>query len=206
MLIINYKAYPEASGDNFEKLTKKIEKGASKKVVIAPQTADLNKKTELEKFSQHIDSEEGSNTGSNSVKAIKDANVTGTLLNHSEKRLKDEEIEERVKKAQENGLKTVVCAQNPGECKRYSEYSPDYMAFEPPELIGGDMSVASAEPEIIERAVEHSNVPVLTGAGIKTREDVEKSMKLGCEGVLVASGVVKSDKITESVRELCKGL
>jgi len=62
----------------------------------------------------------------------------------------------------------VVCAQSPEECEKLSKFNPDYIAYEPPELIGGDKSVSDAHPELIQKAVRASgDVPTLTGAGIK---------------------------------------
>lgn len=213
MILINYKAYRKAIGDNTESLTEKIESAAEeteKEVAVAPQTADLNrvKSEELQLFGQHVDPvDTGSHTGSNQIKAVKDAGATGTLINHSEKRLDSDKIRKTVGKCSENNITTVVCAQTPEECGKYANFEPDYIAFEPPELIGGNVSVSKAEPELIEKAVEKSGeVPTLTGAGIKTREDVEKSIELGCEGVLVASGVIKSEDVEKEVLELCSGL
>lgn len=213
MILINYKAYRKATGNNTESLTEKIEAAAEKtekEIAVTPQTADLNRvnSEELQLFSQHVDPvDTGSHTGSNQIKAVKDAGTTGTLINHSEKRLDSEKIEKIVEKCDENNITTVVCTQTPKECEKYADFSPDYIAFEPPELIGGDVSVSKSEPELIEKAVEKSGkIPTLTGAGIKTREDVEKSIELGCEGVLVASGVIKSKDVEKEVIELCDGL
>lgn len=213
MIIINYKAYEKAIGENTEELTEKIAQAAEKtgeKIIVSPQTADIRQinSENVEIFAQHMEPvENGSHTGSNQAKALKDAGVTGTLINHSEKRIKNQKIKETVEKCRDENLTSVVCAQTPEECKKYSEYNPDYIAFEPPELIGGDISVSKSEPELIEEAVEKSGkVVTLTGAGIKTREDVEKSIELGCKGVLVASGVIKAENVEEEVEELCKGL
>jgi len=210
MLIVNYKAYRKAIGEESEELTEEIEEGADgKEVVICPQTADLNRlDTDLEIFAQHVDGvETGSHTGSNQVNAVKESGASGTLINHSERRLEDEEIRRSVEVCKDEGLKTVVCAQTTEECERYSKFDPNYIAFEPPELIGGDKAVSKAEPEVIEEAVEKAgDVSTLTGAGIKSKEDVEKSIEHGCEGVLIASGVVKSENVEKTVEKLCEGL
>jgi triosephosphate isomerase len=212
LLIINYKAYEKAIGTKAENLTAKIESSTpgETEVIVAPQTADLNRveTNGTEKFAQHVDPVgAGSHTGSNQLKAVKQSSVSGTLINHSEKRLSDKKVRKTVRKCKEEGLKTVVCAQTPDECAKYADYNPDFIAFEPPELIGGDTAVSKAEPEIISRAVEKSGeVPTLTGAGIKSSEDVERSLELGCVGVLVASGVVKAEDVESEVQELCEPL
>lgn len=212
MLIVNMKAYGQANGTKSVEIAKACERAASetgKKVIAAPQHTDLLRveNAEIEIFGQHLDPvKPGSQTGHTTAEALKAANCSGTLINHSERRISPEKIEESIERARKNDLTTVVCAQDPEECEKYSRYRPDFIAYEPPELIGGDTSVSEAKAELIKQAVERSEVDVLTGAGIKTKGDVEKSIELGCQGVLVASGVVKSDKPEKAAKELCEGL
>lgn len=212
MIVINFKAYSEATGKKARQLAEACEKArkeTGERIVISPSNSDLLRAEhlDLEIFSQHIDPvNPGSHTGSVTVKEVKSAGATGTLLNHSERRLDEETLEKSIEISDDKGITTVVCAQNPDECEDFSSYSPDYIAYEPPELIGGDVSVSQSKPEVIEEAVKRSSVPVLTGAGIKNMEDVEKSMRHGCEGVLVASGVVKAKKPHEEILELAEGL
>ncbi len=212
MLVVNFKAYSEAAGkkaEDISRLLAKVKRETGKEIVVAPQSVDLQrlKDTEIPVYAQHIDPvEPGSHTGSVLPETAKEAGASGTLLNHSEKRLEENVIENAVGRARELSLTSIVCARNPDEVESYSGFNPDYVAFEPPELIGGEISVSRAEPELIQEAVERSSVPVLAGAGIKTREDVEKSLELGTEGVLVASGIVKSETPGKKARELCRGL
>ncbi len=214
MIVVNFKAYSEATGENARNIGKACEKAAEstgEQVIACPTAEDLLRLEDLEVdvFAQHIDPEEpGSHTGSILPGEVKEAGATGTLINHSEDRIPAEKIEKEVEKAKENEMKTIVCAQNPEECREYSSFQPDYIAYEPPELIGGNTSVAEAKPELVEKAVEETEkgVETLTGAGIKDRKDVEKSIELGCKGVLVASGVAKAEKPAEEIEKLCRGL
>ena len=211
MIVINTKAYRKGVGEELEQLVKTCTDSTDpNNLIFSVQPEDLLRleDNDVEVFAQHIDAvETGSHTGSILAEGVKEAGASGTLINHSEKRLEKEEIKARVEKADQLGMTTIVCAQSPKECRDLKELEPDYIAFEPPELIGGDTSVAKAEPEIIEEAVEASSpVDALTGAGIHTTEDVRKSIELGCKGVLVASGVVKAENPGEEVRELVKGL
>lgn len=214
MIIINFKAYSEAIGSKASDLAEKsaeVSEETGKRVIISPQAEDLlrTEDKDVEVFSQHIDNQKpGSHTGHPVAEGVKRAGASGTLINHSEKRLTPERIEKVVARAKELNLTSVVCAQTPEEVEGYSRFEPDYIAFEPPELIGGDTAVSKAEPELIEEAVEKTaeGVETLTGAGIKDSGDVERSLELGCSGVLVASGVVKSDDPAEALRELCEGL
>lgn len=212
VIIVNFKAYSEATGEKARHLAEACEKArqeTGKEIVIAPSHVDLLRAEHLdiEVFSQHLDPlSPGSRTGSTTAQQAKKAGATGTLLNHSEQRMEELELKESIKRAENQGMTTVVCAQNPEECEKFSKYEPDYIAYEPPELIGGDESVSESKPEVIEEAVERSKVPVLTGAGIKDTEDVKKSIEHGCHGVLVASGVVKAENPHEELLELAEGL
>lgn len=212
MLIVNFKAYSEANGEKAREIAKACEKASletGEKVVVSPQHSDIHRVEDLDLkvYGQHLDPvEPGSQTGHTTAEALKASGCSGTLINHSERRIKPEKIKKSVERARKNNITTVVCAQDPEECERFSNYNPDYIAYEPPELIGGETSVSEAKPELIEEAVERSKVEVLTGAGIKNTEDVEKSIELGCKGVLVASGVVKSENPQKAAKELCKGL
>lgn len=211
MIIVNFKAYSEAQGEKAAEIARKCKEASretGEEVIVCPSPQDLRLIDEENKiFSQNIDPvEPGSHTGSITAEAAQKAGVSGTLLNHSEKRMDKDNIRKSIELCRKNGLTTIVCAQTPGECAELSHLKPDYIAYEPPELIGTDTSVSESKPELIEKAVSKSSKPVLTGAGIKTREDVEKSKEHGCEGVLVASGVVKADDVFEEVKDLCLGL
>lgn len=211
IIVINTKAYSKGTGRHLEGLVDAcIDKAGASNFVFSVQPQDLLrlKDKSINVYAQHLDSvEPGSHTGSILGESLKAAGATGTLINHSEDRESNKDIEKAVKKADKLGLTSIVCAQSPGECRELKEFEPDYIAFEPPELIGGDVSVAEAEPEVIEDAVEAASpVDTLTGAGIHNREDVEKSVELGCKGVLVASGVVKAEKPGEVAKDLVEGL
>ena len=85
------------------------------------------------------------------------------------------------------------------------------IAIEPPELIGGDISVSTANPEIISETVSKvseisSNIKILCGAGVKTRDDVSKAFELGVDGILLASGVVLSNNPRKTLHELVLGI
>jgi len=210
MIVVNLKAYSNAVGEKSEDVMEACRRASEvtgKRVVVAPQPEDLLRAEDVEVFAQHVDGvNPGSHTGSVLARGLKEAGATGTLINHSERRLQDRDIEASVNAAKSLGLETIVCAQSPDDCEKYSRFDPDYIAFEPPELIGGDNPVSEAKPGLIQEAVERTEADVLTGAGIKSKKDVEKSIELGCEGVLVASGVVKANDKYAEVKELCEGL
>ena len=77
-------------------------------------------------------------------------------------------------------------------------------------LIGGDVSVTSADPGIVQDTVRlvkdiNADIMVLCGAGVKTGEDVNAALRLGAEGVLLASGVTKASDPAAVLQDLVDG-
>ena len=92
-----------------------------------------------------------------------------------------------------------------------AKLEPSILAVEPPELIGGDISVTKAKPEVVSETVEGVHrvaprVPVFCGAGVKNGADIRKAIELGAEGVLLASGIVKAKDPRAALLDLVKGL
>ena len=214
VLIVNFKTYEETTGDNALKVALLCEKAAKetgKDVIISVQAMDLrliSSKVNIPVFAQHIDdSEFGANTGSIVPEAAILAGAKGTLINHSEKRIPEKEIARIVTKCRNLGIKSIVCVKDAEEARVLSFYRPDFIAVEPPELIGGDISVSSAKPEVIKKTVVNSSgVPVLCGAGVHTRKDVSEAIRLGTKGVLLASGVAKALDPYKKILELLEGI
>jgi triosephosphate isomerase len=121
------------------------------------------------------------------------------------------DIDECIRKAKACGLETIVCTNNVQTSVAAGELEPDFVAIEPPELIGGDTSVTTANPGIVKDAVDairrvNSEVGILCGAGVKNGEDVAKAIELGTQGVLLASGVVKAKDKVRVLNQLVRGL
>lgn len=207
-LLLNLKSYKEATGKrayNIAKAAKKAKEKSNERIAVAPQTVDIGRvaNTDIEVFSQHLDPvEPGSHIGVTLAEGVKESGASGTILNHSEYRLGPEELKKSLKRAESVGLETVVCASDAEQAEAVSSLNPDYVAVEPPELIGSGTPVSKAEPYIVEESVKRSEVPVLCGAGITERDDVEAALELGAEGVLVASAVTKAEDPEESILEL----
>ena len=217
VLFINFKTFKEATGANSIRLAsmaKKISSRTKKNIVIVCQPTDLQKISGLgiATFSQHVDPiSYGSNTGSILPEAVKEAGARGTILNHAERKLSDEILEKSISRAKDVGLIVMACAETTSRAKKIASFriKPDLIAIEPPELIGGNISVSTAKPGLISDAVDsvHSiaKIPVITGAGIKNGADVKKAIELGCKGVFVASGIVKSQNKKEAIEEILSG-
>lgn len=215
IIIVNLKTYEQGYGKNALKLARALEDCGRDKIALAASPLDLSmlvKNTNLPILAQHIDPIKfGSNTGFILPEGVKETGAVGTLLNHSEHRLKLADIEACVRRAREVGLITVLCTNNIETSKAGGALEPDFIAVEPPELIGGDISVSKAQPEIIKGSVVAvkkvaPNVKVLCGAGVKNGEDVRIALELGAEGVLLASGVVKAKEPKEVMKDLLSGI
>ena len=218
VIVVNFKAYPEVLGHAGLELARICalvaeETGAS--IGIAPAMPDLGKvaaEVSIPVFSQHFDPVgAGSRTGWTPLEAIREAGAVGTLLNHSERRMKPADLRLAVQQCGKAGIETIVCADTIEEAKTVAKLHPEYVAIEPPELIGGDISVTSARPGIVTDAVKVVQkadpvVRVLCGAGVKSREDVCKALELGTVGVLLASGVVKAHNPRKALMDLARGL
>ncbi len=202
LIFINFKHYENATGRNAELLLNEFRRIKDQKNIyycLGPGDVRLSLQfPDLNIYSQHVDyNSYGPYTGSISMNFLKSINVNGSLLNHSERRININDIKKTIENSRQNDFKLVVCSENIDEIKDIARLKPDYIAYEPRELIGGDVSVSSAKPDIIKSAssiCSENNVKLLVGAGIKTSEDIKTSMDLGASGVLIASGVIKDPK------------
>ena len=180
--------------------------------VSAIDLVDFSDNLKIPIFAQHVDGVNyGSPTGSILPEAVRYSGAVGTLVNHAECQMSWENIEKTINRCKELGLLTVLCTADLESSKRGAHLNPDMIAVEPPELIGGDISVSTAKPEIISDTVElvkkiNSDISVLCGAGVKNQTDVSKAISLGSEGILLASGVVKSSEPRKVLLDLIKGL
>ncbi len=214
MIITNFKTYESATGKaglELAKIHEAVAKETGKDIRICAQSPDLAwlaNEINIPVYAQHIDPiNYGSNTGKMLPESVKASGAKGTLLNHSERRLDRKTLAASIKRAKELGLEVIVCAQDPEEGVSFLEFDPDFIAVEPPELIGGDISVSTAQPDIIKNAAKLiGSEKLLVGAGVKNGEDVRIAIELGARGVLLASGVTKAEDPRAVLMDLTKGL
>jgi len=183
-------------------------------VAVAPQTAHLQAvaETGVETWAQHVDPiDHGSHTGSALAETAAAAGASGTLLNHSERRLRLADIDDALSAADRADLDSVVCANNPEQIAAVAALGPDAVAVEPPELIGTGTPVSKADPDIVRDAVAAAHevdpsIAVYCGAGISTGADVTAARDLGADGVLLASGVARADHPQSTLADLVEPL
>lgn len=179
-------------------------------VVPATEIAPIWERYSFPLWSQHCDPVETTRaTGWVSAEMVKEAGACGTILNHSEHRLPFSTLVKTVEICRAHRLKILVCCQSVDQGKKIAaEIKPDFLAFEPPELIASKTeSVISKEKEIRELVSFLSSIPslpskpsLIIGAGIHTHTDIKKSKEFGAAGILIASAIMEGNK--EEIKKL----
>ncbi|MBR0270656.1 MAG: triose-phosphate isomerase [Methanobrevibacter sp.] len=218
IVILNYKTYLESSGLNALNLARDLESASAESgitMVAVPQAADIYRisdETSLPIYAQHIDPiSPGGHTGANLIETLIEAGISGSLINHSEKRMQLADIDEVIQLCKQNEIKSCVCTNNIATSKAVASLNPDAVAVEPPELIGTGIPVSQAQPEVVEDSVKgvkeiNKNVKVLCGAGITNGDDMKAAMDLGADGVLLASGIIKAESPKDALLDLVSKL
>jgi triosephosphate isomerase len=140
-------------------------------------------------LAQHLDGVGfGAYTGLIPVEVARGVGIDGAMLNHSERRISDSEIARALERMKALNMLSVVCAENNEEGKKFADMGADFVAIEVPELIGGNVSVSAAHPELIVEAVRIIGAgKVIVGAGIKTAKTL-KMLRARSRWGLVSSG------------------
>ncbi len=218
ILIINMKVYPEVLGKRaleLAKVAESVSRELGVSIAVAPPVTELRlvaENVEIPVYAQSGDPvEPGARTGHVPLEFIKETGASGVILNHSENRLLLNDLGWLVNRAKSLGLETLVCAPDPFTSAAAAALEPTAVAVEPPELIGTGKAVSRERPDVIVRTVElvkrvNPSIPVITGAGIESFDDVRKAVELGTQGVLVASAIVKAKDWRQKITELANAL
>jgi triosephosphate isomerase (TIM) len=214
-LIINFKNYEEISAGNALKLAESARQVAEKfqiEIVLAPPPpvlALIAKVIQMPVICQHVDDQKlVPSTGFVVPEMAKSYGVIGSLINHSEHRMEMSSVARLVKRLRKLDMVSIVCAQDPQEVIEISALEPDFIAIEPPELIGSGRAVSKENPAIITKSIQAAGLhsSIICGAGISDRDDVSRAMELGSRGILVASGVIKATPWEKKITELASGM
>lgn len=215
MIFINFKTYPAASyahAVSLANLCYSVARQTDISITPIVQAIDLSsvtEETQTKPWLQHLDPyEPGSHTGFVPVEQATEYGAVGTLLNHSEHQIPFDQLVKTVERIREirPQFHLMICVPDMKQLEKALMLHPDYIAYEPPELIGSMTgSVASEKSNIIaEAAKEVGDIPLIVGAGVKSAEDVTVSLEKGASGILVASAVVKAENQEQKLVELAK--
>ena len=219
LIVVNFKTYESAHGLAAVELAKAMEVVNTEvetcELVAVVSAFDLASviaaAPTLSVWTQHLDPVGfGSNTGWLHPSTAIQHGATGTIINHAEHKVSIEHVKELISQLPTE-FPVCACAADLDEAKALAALSPTMIAVEPPELIGGDISVTSADPAIVSDTVNLVNsvnpqVVTLCGAGVKNGQDVSTAIKLGTSGVLLASGVTKAEEPLSVLRDLVSRL
>lgn len=217
-LIINYKNYNEVAGAKALLLARTAERVAKQHgvdIALSPPTPMLGlvaEAVELPVIAQSVeDAVMGSSTGAIVPEIAQSVGAVGSLVNHSERKLAHDTVAALIKRLRSAKMLSVVCADLPATVRKMASFGPDYVAIEPPELIGSGVAVSRARPEAITTSAEivskvKPTVRLVCGAGIVTGADVARALQLGAVGVLVASGIVKASDWSSKLTEFASSL
>ncbi len=216
VIILNLKSYKEVFGEEGLKVLSIIEEVADEfpQVIfaVAPNITCLSEfvksRRKVRIYSQHADPfPMGAYTGHIPLEAIKLLGADGTLINHSERPVSIKTVSSVVEQARHLAIEVIACGGDIEEISKIASLKPNYVAFEPPELIGTGISVSKARPEELKASVaiiveqsESRSIPIC-GAGISSGEDVKLALEYGARGVLIASAFVKARNKKEKLTE-----
>ena len=213
LIVVNFKTYASASGATAETLAVAMEAHSNgpARMVAVVSAFDLEAvrraAPSLEVWSQHLDPVgQGGFTGWLEPKTAMHRGAQGTIINHAEHKVEMDHVKRLLPQLPDD-FPVCGCAADLEEAKSLAEMGPTFIAVEPPELIGGDVSVTTADPSIVSDTVAvvkatNPDVRVLCGAGVKNGQDVATAIKLGAEGVLLASGVTKASDVASVLNDL----
>ena len=199
-------------GNEMLKLAKVIDKIAIKydvDIIVTPQYTDIkllaDNTERILVFAQHMDAlVPGRGLGSVLPEAVKEAGAVGVMLNHAEKPLDMETLEKTIRRADEVGLATIVCADTVEDTKKIAHMAPNIIVAEPTALIGtGTTSDSNYVIDTINAVNEiNPDIMVLQGAGISNGRDVYNTIKLGAQATGSTSGILKAPDPYAMVEEM----
>ena len=168
-------------------------------VIVDPQPSDIlllaAHVKRVHVYGQHMDPLPiGRGMGAILPEALKAAGAVGVLLNHAERKLSLETIKQTIRRADEVGLATIVCADTIQEMEAIARMAPNLIVAEPDELIGtGKTSSMDYVHESIARIKAiNPDILVLQGAGISNSQDVYTVIRAGAEATGSTSGIIKA--------------
>ena len=146
-------------------------------------------------YSQHMDSiPVGRGMGRSLPEALKAAGAVGVMLNHAEHKLTPGEIESAIRRAEEVGLATMVCADSIDEVKAVAKLGPDILVAEPTELIGTGRPAGREYVDEVIRVIREIDPRIrpFPSAGVSRWEDCYNIIKAGSSASGCSSAIAKA--------------
>lgn len=213
MIIVNFKNYKETFGDgamNLAQICKKVAKKTGVEIIPAVSALDammIKKELGMKVFLQNVDPIfEGRGSGFVSPEKARQLELDGSILNHSEHRIRPGTIKKMLE-VWPKKFQSVVCISSFGQVSSWAKnIKPDFIAYEPRNLIASkEKSVATENSKTIKAIVDfYKKIPILVGAGIHSPEDVKVSLKMGASGILISSFIVQAKEPEKNLNKLAE--
>ena len=199
-------------GERILKLAKAADEASEKydvRVILTVQPSDIYRLAKETKrvlvFAQHMDPiPVGRGNGSILPEALKEAGAVGVILNHAEKPMTLADLAQAIKRADEVGLLSMVCADSIREAEAIAHLAPNIIVAEPTELIGtgqtSDEEYVIATTSAIKRV--NPEIQVLQAAGIRDGGDVYRTIRAGADATGTTSGVMKAEDPEAMLEEM----
>ncbi|MCA0253392.1 MAG: triose-phosphate isomerase [Actinobacteria bacterium] len=126
--------------------------------------------------------------------ALVEAGARAVVLNHAEHPLTLAELDATMRRADEVGLATIVCADSIRQCQALAHFGPAAMICEPTALIGtGQMGDTGYVRDSIEavKGIDPS-IRVIAAAGVTCGADITRVLEAGADGSGGTSGIVQA--------------
>lgn len=212
--VINPKAYLYGKDAlNLALAADKLAKEYDVDIFFTAQLVDVPKLVELTEnliiTAQHMDGlNVGAGMGHVLPDALVNAGVKASFLNHAEHPMTLNQLVKAMKKTEELGILSIVCADSVNEAKAVAMLKPDIIVCEPTELIGtgktSDEKYMSSTNESI-KAIS-PNTLVLQAAGISSGKNVYDAIICGADGTGGTSGIVCAPDPIKRVEEMIESL
>ncbi len=190
-------------GERMLRLARVADEASAKydvRIILTPQPTDIyplaRETSHVLIFAQHMDPIPiGRGNGSILPEALKAAGAVGVILNHAEKPMTLADLAQAIKRADEVGLLSMVCADSIREAEAIAHLAPNIIVAEPTELIGtgqpSDEEYVIATTSAIKRV--NPEIQVLQAAGIKDGRDVYRTIRAGADATGTTSGIMKAE-------------
>lgn len=213
-LIVNPKAY--LTGSELMKLAYLTDELAGEfdiDVVFTAQHIDLRsvvtETTNLCVTAQHVDPiVPGRGMGHILAEGLAEAGVKAVVLNHAEHPLTLADLDATMRRCEEVGLATIVCADSDLQCRAVADLDPSGMICEPTANIGtGQMDAG----DYIERTTQivknvDPSILVVQAAGVSRGADITRVLQQGADCSGGTSGIIKHPDWREILTEMFQAL
>lgn len=140
--------------------------------------------------------------------SLKAAGAEAVFLNHAEHSLTLVDLVNTMKRANDLGIITIVCADCLEEAVAIAKLRPNILLCEPTALIGtGKTSGSDYVIETVKsiKAID-KNILVMEASGITTGEDVYKTIMSGADGTGATSGILKAPDKEKRLEEMIQAI